>query len=170
MEKTEGFSKDDPFFKIGAKKEQKLLAVEETKDWKDIKPKQDYDAVNKQAWKKKKSDERNKLKELNNRPMKRFKGVFKQTEEQEVQERKRQLIKKIENLVGSDAYKIFIEGFRDYKTNPKATIDEYTSKLFEAFFGSKEPVCHLEVANYLIRKQELIKLEEEVHKRHLDRY
>ncbi len=39
MEKSESFSKEDSFFKIGAKKEQKLLAVEETKDWKDIKPK-----------------------------------------------------------------------------------------------------------------------------------
>lgn len=92
MDKTEepAFSKEDSFFKIGVKKEHKLLAVEETKDWKEIKPKQDYDAVNRQAWKKKKNDEKNRLKELKNKqPVKRqFRG-FKQTEEQEILERKR---------------------------------------------------------------------------------
>ena len=41
------FSKEDDFFKIGKNKDTKLLAVEENKDWKEIKPKQDYDAVNK---------------------------------------------------------------------------------------------------------------------------
>ena len=82
----EQFSKEDDFFKIGKGKEDKLLAVEENKDWKEIKPKQDYDAVNKQAWKKRKAEERDKArdkKELEkpNYPNKRFKGNYKYTEE-----------------------------------------------------------------------------------------
>lgn len=30
---------------------------------------------------------------------------------------------------------VFKQGFQNYKTNPKATIDDYVRKLFEAFFG-----------------------------------
>ncbi len=46
------------FFEIGAKPKPKLLAIEEVKDWKNIRPKQDYDAINKQVFKKRKYDER----------------------------------------------------------------------------------------------------------------
>ncbi len=38
-EQNEPFGKDDDFFKIGGRKEIKLLSVEEVKDWKEIKPK-----------------------------------------------------------------------------------------------------------------------------------
>ena len=167
------FSIEDDFFKIGVQKEAKLLAVEQNKDWKDIKPKQDYDAVNRQAWKKRKSDERDKAKEMvadKVNPQKRFKRNFKSTEKEEIINRKRQLLNKIENLIGNESFEIFKQGFRSYKTNPKWTIDEFVKILFKAFLGDSEPVCHLEVSHYVLRKQILIGFEDEVNPRHLDRF
>ena len=66
----DNFTLDDPFFKIGKTDEPKLLAIEEQKDWVNIKSKQDYDAVNRQAWKKRKAEEQL----TKGQPYKRFKG------------------------------------------------------------------------------------------------
>ena len=65
-----------------------------------------------------------------------------------------------------EAYQNFKKVFKDYKTNPRILIDDYAKQLFEAFFGSVNPVCYLEVSNYQLRKQVLIQLEEEIHQRH----
>ena len=80
------------------------------------------------------------------------------------------MVQKIENLLGADSFKIFIEGFRFYKTDAKAIIDGFAISLFKAFFGDENPVCHLEVSNYVLRKQTIIQFEDEVHFRHRDRY
>ena len=56
--KTKSLKNLGDFFEIGAKAKPKLLAIEEVKDWKNIRPKQDYDAINKQVFKKRKYDER----------------------------------------------------------------------------------------------------------------
>ena len=46
------------FFSIGVEQKPKIQVIEEVKEWKNIRPKQDYDAVNRQAFKKRKYDER----------------------------------------------------------------------------------------------------------------
>ena len=46
------------FFSVGRPKPKVIEnEVEETKDWKDIKPRQEYDALNKQVFKKRKFEE-----------------------------------------------------------------------------------------------------------------
>jgi len=50
-------------------------------------------------------------------------------------------------------------------------LDSFVEELFEVFFGQKTlAVCHLEVQNYMKKKQILIILTENVEKRHQDRY
>ena len=73
-------------------------------------------------------------------------------------------------MVGPECYEVFSEGFRNYKTNPKASIDEYVKSIFKSFFGSEDPVCYLEVQNFIQRKQLLMFIENEVQPRHQDRY
>ena len=167
---------ENAFFKLARKEQPKLLAVEESKDWKQIRPKQEYEAVNRQAWRKRKSDERDRAKEAlegqgieKKMPRKRMK-TEQEIEQLQVMERKRKLLQKIHNLIGDQNLEVFKAGFKNYKTNSKAQIDDYAKSLFRAFLGDEEPVCSLEVPNYQTRKQVLLGLEDEVFPRHSERY
>ncbi len=75
-------------------------------------------------------------------------------------EQKKKELNQIKNFVGEESYLIFKAGFKIYKTLPIATIDQYCKDLFHAFLGAEEPVCHLEVENYTIRKQLFKRLED----------
>ncbi len=77
---------------------------------------------------------------------------------------------KLENLLGSDDYTKFKAAFKEYKNNALQTIDSFCTQLFEAFFGSQDVVCHLEVVNYVTRKQILIQLCDQVQQRHRDMF
>lgn len=166
---------ENAFFKLARKEQPKILAVEESKDWKQIRPKQEYEAVNRQAWRKRKNDERDRAKEAldglaeKKMPRKRIK-TEQEIEQLQVMERKRKLLQKIHNLIGDQNLEVFKAGFKNYKTNSKAQIDDYAKSLFKAFLGDEEPVCSLEVPNYQTRKQVLTSLEDEVFPRHAERY
>jgi hypothetical protein len=92
------------------------------------------------------------------------------TEQEEILERKRIFARKIENLLGTESFQIFKVCFKSYKSGQTLKVDDYCKALFEAFFGSREPVCWLEVSNYALRKQVLQSLDDEVMSRHQDRF
>ena len=90
---------------------------------------------------------------------KRFKPSFINEEEKLIEQKKKEL-RQIENFIGETSYQVFKDGFKMYKTSPTATIDQYCKDLFHAFLGAEEPVCHLEVENYKLRKQLFTRLED----------
>ena len=65
----------------------------------------------------------------------------------------------------------FIKAFKKYKTENHPDLDMFVEDLFEVFLGHRTlAICHLEINNYLMKKQILIKLDENVQARHLDRF
>jgi hypothetical protein len=103
---------------------------------------------------KRKQDERESKAEAASqyRGYKRFKPNLELTEEDKERAKILKFLTKVANLLGKEAFDRFKESFKTYKTDAHFSIDEYCKSLTDAFFGFKDPICHLEVTNYTIRK------------------
>ena len=83
----------------------------------------------------------------------------------------RAFLSSLEKIIGAKSYTAFKTSFSNYKRAVHPSIDDFTKELFDCFFGEPEvAVCHLEVQDYVLRKQMLIKLRSHVEQRHQDRY
>lgn len=110
---------------MGTIKKSPVQSADPVNSWKDIRPAQQFDAVNKQAFKKRKQDEQVQRKQeaafkLN---YKRFKPSPAENEEEKEKAQVFRFLMKIENLLGKDAFAKFKQTFREYKTNPVCTVD-----------------------------------------------